>query len=155
MSEYYCSEHGAIIDSRCSACEGALEWARKDQTIAAQQARIEALTKALEVRGSGMCRYDYEQRSDCASRTTGANPMSSDKWIACSERLPEEGQVVVLLDTSRYVAEERSIEHVMHIGCYRSWSGGYWSVTGERGFVLDAFTYWMDLPAPPATGSEK
>ena len=73
----------------------------------------------------------------------------SNKWIACSERLPDEGVVVALLDTNRYVAEERSIEHIMHIGCYRSLACGYWSVTGERGFVLDAFTHWMPLPAPP------
>ena len=45
MSNYYCSEHTDNADSQCITCEAAREWIEKDNTIATQQAHIEALEK--------------------------------------------------------------------------------------------------------------
>lgn len=73
-------------------------------------------------------------------------------WINIDDRLPELHKHVALMDTNRY-ANNGSLtlenEHVVQVGFLNDWGEKYWSVYGERGMSLNAFTHWHPLPEPP------
>ena len=76
-------------------------------------------------------------------------------WISVEERLPEIGQMVVLMDINRYANNgELKVdnEHVVQAGYLNEFRTKYWSVYGERSLCLDAFTHWQPLPSPPKEG---
>ena len=79
------------------------------------------------------------------------DPVLGPEWIKIKDRLPEKHQYVLLL-ADRYwntpvgvpdmkvTASGCLAEHGTLHGTF------YWSVFGERGFDIDAFTHWMPIP---------
>jgi len=68
------------------------------------------------------------------------SPETPDGWIACGERLPKVGDVVLI-----------SIDGFISVGeSVRSWGGYRYFTSVETGRELTA-THWQPLPAPPAT----
>ena len=71
------------------------------------------------------------------------------KWISVEDRLPERHQYVVLM-ADRFWNTPDGVPD-MKVAAVGYLAGGeqpYWSVFGERGFLLNAFTHWMPLPNP-------
>ena len=84
---------------------------------------------------------------------SNANEVTSPSygaWIDCKERLPEIGQYVILL-ADRYWNVPEGIDdmRVTATGYLNKHGSLYWSVFGERGFDIDAFTHWMPIPPAP------
>ena len=74
------------------------------------------------------------------------------EWISVKDRLPELGIIVALMDCTTYRNNgdmKMNNPHVVQAGYLNEFGGGYWSVYGERGMEIDAFTHWMPLPEPP------
>lgn len=71
-------------------------------------------------------------------------------WIDVNHQLPEKGQYVILL-ADRYWNVPDGIDDmkVTATGYLNEHGSLYWSVFGERGFNLDAFTHWMLIPDAP------
>jgi len=71
-------------------------------------------------------------------------------WIDVKEQLPEKGAYVILL-ADRYWNVPKGFDDmkVTATGYLNEHGQLYWSVFGERGFDLDAFTHWMPIPEAP------
>ncbi|HHU9794781.1 TPA: ead/Ea22-like family protein [Escherichia coli] len=68
----------------------------------------------------------------------GNYPVTPDGWISCSERMPDDGQEVVVQTHSGW----------RYIAFYESHSGLFYdSPEGDAEYVL--VTHWMPLPEPP------
>ncbi|HAI5645169.1 TPA: dATP/dGTP pyrophosphohydrolase domain-containing protein [Escherichia coli] len=68
----------------------------------------------------------------------GNSPVIPDGWISCSERMPDDGQEVVVQTHSGW----------RYIAFYESHSGLFYdSPEGDVEYVL--VTHWMPLPEPP------
>jgi hypothetical protein len=120
-----------------------------DKKIAALKADLEDATEHLRLLGEYPETRPSEPvtpRHELEGEITTLR--AQREWVSVEERLPEEGQTVVLLDAKRFVATERSHDNVMHVGCYSAF-GNHWAVMGERGFILESFTHWMPLPSAP------
>ena len=73
-----------------------------------------------------------------ADLVNGNYPVIPDGWISCSERMPEDGQEVVVQTHSGW----------RYIAFYESHSGLFYdSPEGDVEYVL--VTHWMPLPEPP------
>ncbi|HCB8130466.1 TPA: DUF551 domain-containing protein [Escherichia coli] len=72
---------------------------------------------------------------------SGNSPVTPDGWISCSERMPEDGQHVIILCDSAFVLYAQ----------YRD--GEFFDVVrnGEEFFETQSrnVTHWMPLPEPP------
>ncbi len=70
----------------------------------------------------------------------GNSPVNQDGWVACSERMPEEG--------GRYwcYVEEQNDLGKSHYQWNCAWNGSRWWVEHEDGGRV---THWMPLPAAP------
>lgn len=79
--------------------------------------------------------------------TEAAKPI----WIPVSEMLPEIGvQVVLMADRYWNVPSDIQDMKVTATGYLSDIHGHkYWSVFGERGSELNAFTHWFELPELP------
>lgn len=62
------------------------------------------------------------------------------RWIPVSERLPEEGQSVIVYDR---------IASGCEVVTYGSGEWKYWEFHHSVKFFKDIFTHWMPLPQPP------
>lgn len=65
------------------------------------------------------------------------------EWIKCSERMPEEGEDVIVYDGLGQV----------HEGCYfRYGDGVVWEIPSYNPSYYDEVnvTHWMPLPEPPS-----
>lgn len=73
-----------------------------------------------------------------------------DNWISVSEELPEINQAVALMNINQWEntggGHDRNIQDC---GYLSDFGGKYWSIRGEMGMVLNAYTHWIDLPPPP------
>ena len=68
----------------------------------------------------------------------GNSPVTPESWISCSERMPDDGQEVVVQTHSGW----------RYIAFYESHSGLFYdSPEGDVEYVL--VTHWMPLPEPP------
>ncbi|HCT6056814.1 TPA: DUF551 domain-containing protein [Escherichia coli] len=73
-----------------------------------------------------------------ADLVNGNSPVTPDSWISCSERMPDDGQEVVVQTHSGW----------RYIAFYESHSGLFYdSPEGDVEYVL--VTHWMPLPEPP------
>ncbi|AMX04560.1 hypothetical protein A0R60_0246 [Enterobacter asburiae] len=68
----------------------------------------------------------------------GNSPVIPDGWVACSERMPEEGQEVIVMDTKRGKVQSGMI-----------YQGGRFIDFNEEYFEVKNPPYWMPLPAAP------
>ena len=77
---------------------------------------------------------------------------SMPRWIAVTERLPEDGVAVLGWDRDGF--------HTLHVYCGKGKSGDVWfgcNVAGgwcEDARMIAAPDYWMPLPAPPTDQGE-
>ena len=70
------------------------------------------------------------------------------EWISVKDRLPDKKQYVFLL-ADRYWNTPDGVEDMLVTASgYLSTNGNelYWSVFGERGLALEAFTHWFAVP---------
>ena len=75
------------------------------------------------------------------------DPASEPEWIKIKERLPEKHQYVLLLADRYWNTPDGVPDMKVTASGYLAEHGTlYWSVFGERGFDLDAFTHWMPIP---------
>lgn len=68
----------------------------------------------------------------------GNAPVIPDGWVACSERMPEEGQEVIVMDVARGKVQSGMI---YEDGCFVDFSEQYYEVENP--------SHWMPLPAAP------
>jgi hypothetical protein len=68
-------------------------------------------------------------------------------WINCKDRLPEPLTYVLLL-ADRYWNTPEGVPDmkVAAVGYLENRHGTYWSVFGERGMNIEAFTHWLPIP---------
>lgn len=67
----------------------------------------------------------------------------NDKWIKCTERLPEEGKYVLVWDGNLDLDNVPLYE----IASYRTFKNGSVFVYGP--YALHNIKFWMPLPLPP------
>lgn len=86
--------------------------------------------------------HEYAQscRAAMLQGAAGISPAIPDGWVACSERMPEEG--------GRYwcYVEEQNDLGKSHYQWNCAWNGGRWWVESDNGGRV---THWMRLPAAP------
>lgn len=100
---------------------------------------------------------DWDQSGRSAIEAWNSRASSSTvqqvgaEWISTSERLPELGQSVALINVDRWENTGGDLEmNVRACGYLHEMRPGdpYWSIRGERANCLDAFTHWLPLPSP-------
>ena len=115
-----------LIDSECHVAE--LEEALRDK-----QALLEASEKRIAELEAELVSQTYK-----LNELSGNSPVTPDGWISCSERMPDDGQEVVVQTHSGW----------RYIAFYESHSGLFYdSPEGDVEYVL--VTHWMPLPEPP------
>jgi len=68
-------------------------------------------------------------------------------WIKIKDRLPEKHQYVLLLADRYWNTPDGVPDMKVTASGYLAEHGTlYWSVFGERGFDIDAFSHWMPIP---------
>ncbi|EGE1180797.1 TPA: DUF551 domain-containing protein [Escherichia coli] len=81
---------------------------------------------------------EYVKLERLQNALSGNSPVIPDSWISCSERMPDDGQEVVVQTHSGW----------RYIAFYESHSGLFYdSPEGDVEYVL--VTHWMPLPEPP------
>ncbi len=81
---------------------------------------------------------EYVKLERLRNALSGNYPVTPDGWISCSERMPDDGQEVVVQTHSGW----------RYIAFYESHSGLFYdSPEGDVEYVL--VTHWMPLPEPP------
>ncbi|EJL0193243.1 DUF551 domain-containing protein [Escherichia coli] len=84
---------------------------------------------------------DMVEIMEIAMRKAGNSPVTTDGWISCSERMPENGQHVIILCDGAFVLYAQ----------YRD--GEFFDVVrnGEEFFETQSrnVTHWIPLPEPP------
>lgn len=85
-------------------------------------------------------------------------PTEMYEWINIKDKLPDIGHQVVLITTERFWNTPKGIPdaNVTATG-YLSKCGDtlYWSIFGERGMDINAFTHWMPLQNPSRDDATK
>lgn len=128
----------------------------------------EAVLQALQERLDGTVMSKFARRDDCTLYREAVEhcmeivrqvrdahpPESGDGWVPVTERLPAIGQSVALVNIHRWENCGGDMERNVHDAGYLAEIHGqtYWSVRGERAQSTTAFTHWMPLPSPFATG---
>ena len=93
--------------------------------------------------------------ADCEnlSKTQLLIPQPEQKWIPCSERLPEDYEdVLVWFEYFRY-GNYNCLYQMYGIGSYSS-SYNSWLINQETGWNELKVFAWMPLPKPPKEGDE-
>lgn len=75
-------------------------------------------------------------------------------WISVNDRLPPFNKYVACINTDTLENTGGAFDACVHQCAYLSNSFGegihkFWSVYGQRGLCLDAFTHWYPLPESP------
>ena len=93
--------------------------------------------------------FDYDETVKIVSAL-----QKGSEWVKVTDRLPEKHQYVLLI-TDRYWNTPEGVPdmNVSAVGYLEDFyirsDQLYWSIFGERGMDLDAFEYWMPIPAYP------
>ncbi len=118
-----------LIDSECHVAE--LEEALRDK-----QALLEASEKRIAELEAEPVSQAYKLNA-----LDGNSPVTPDGWISCSERMPDDGQHVIILCDGAFVLYAQ----------YRD--GEFFDVVrdGDEFFETQSrnVTHWMPLPEPP------
>ncbi|HFZ5896320.1 TPA: ead/Ea22-like family protein [Escherichia coli] len=118
-----------LIDSECHVAE--LEEALRDK-----QALLEASEKRIAELEAEPVSQAYKLNA-----LDGNSPVTPDGWISCSERMPEDGQHVIILCDGAFVLYAQ----------YRD--GEFFDIVrnGDEFFETQSrnVTHWMPLPEPP------
>ena len=72
-------------------------------------------------------------------------------WCPVAKNLPEPGRQVVLINENRFWNTPDGVQEAnVTAAGYLAYShtNPYWSIFGERGMELNAFTHWCYLPNP-------
>jgi len=100
----------------------------------------ESYLKCLEQRD--VARRDYEVMYKLYQGVEDAT-----KWIAVKDSLPKKWQYVLLLADRYWNTPDGVPDMKVTASGYLAEHGNlYWSVFGERGLDIDAFTHWMPIP---------
>lgn len=75
---------------------------------------------------------------DVACRATGNSPVIPDGWINCRERMPEEGQEIIVMDVTRGEVQSGMI-----------YQNGHFVDFNEESYEVKSPSHWMPLPAAP------
>ncbi len=98
----------------------------------------------IELRAAA-ARLLYGNNRDSADYDMLVNYIDSSEpvqhWIPCSERLPEDGEVVIACSSDR-----RCLRFAEWDGQYDDF--GVWNI-GKKRYRTKTFPYWMPLPEPP------
>lgn len=72
-----------------------------------------------------------------------------DGWVACSDRLPEDGLPVLILFNGEIRVGEIRLEHPSHEETFQPFR--YWDCPYNDGQAWEVFdiTHWRPLPPPP------
>ncbi|WIF05662.1 DUF551 domain-containing protein [Serratia sp. B1] len=73
------------------------------------------------------------------------SPVIPDGWVACSDRMPDETQPVIV------VSGEGVVQRTVYQFCDGVWSDWY---DQHDHLNADTFTHWMPLPAAPEGGND-
>nr|WP_249820792.1 DUF551 domain-containing protein [Escherichia coli] len=118
-----------LIDSECHVAE--LEEALRDK-----QTLLEASEKRIAELEAELVSQTYK-----LNELSGNSPVTPDGWISCSERMPDDGQHVIILCDGAFVlyAQYRDSEFFDVVR------------NGEEFFETQSrnVTHWMPLPEPP------
>lgn len=108
---------------------------------------VDAVAAIAEVRGWNSCRAAMLHGAEPVSQTyklnelSGNYPVTPDGWISCSERMPDDGQHVIILCDGAFVLYAQ----------YRD--GEFFDIVrnGDEFFETQSrnVTDWMRLPEPP------
>ncbi|HIF0439517.1 TPA: DUF551 domain-containing protein [Escherichia coli] len=108
---------------------------------------VDAVAAIAEVRGWNACRAAMLHGAEPVSQTyklhelSGNYPVTPDSWISCSERMPDDGQHVIILCDGAFVLYAQ----------YRD--GEFFDIVrnGDEFFETQSrnVTDWMRLPEPP------
>ncbi len=108
---------------------------------------VDAVAAIAEVRGWNACHTAMLHSAEPVSQTyklnelSGNSPVTPDGWISCSERMPDDGQHVIILCDGAFVlyAQYRDSEFFDVVR------------NGEEFFETQSrnVTDWMPLPEPP------
>ncbi|WP_174218549.1 DUF551 domain-containing protein [Escherichia coli] len=108
---------------------------------------VDAVAAIAEVRGWNSCRAAMLHGAEPVSQTyklnelSGNSPVTPDGWISCSERMPDDGQHVIILCDGAFVLYAQ----------YRD--GEFFDIVrnGDEFFETQSrnVTDWMRLPEPP------
>ncbi|HAU7821288.1 TPA: DUF551 domain-containing protein, partial [Escherichia coli] len=74
---------------------------------------------------------------------SGTPPVTTDGWISCSERMPEDTKMLLAFSQGEIVAAYWN--WVINPIDYKK----YRAFTYLSGIILDDVTHWMPLPEPP------
>jgi hypothetical protein len=77
------------------------------------------------------------------------------EWVSVEDRLPPLNVLVALIDIRTVQNDSAGNYPVARVG-HLSEMGSliYWSCHGARGFTLDGFTHWAELPEFPVKFTE-
>ena len=75
---------------------------------------------------------------DVACRAAGNSPVIPDGWINCRERMPEEGQEIIVMDVTRGEVQSGMI-----------YQNGHFVDFNEESYEVKSPSHWMPLPAAP------
>ncbi|EAB9469807.1 DUF551 domain-containing protein [Salmonella enterica] len=96
---------------------------------------------AIEYHGTQQLRERIARTVRAAIIQAGNSPVTQDGWISCSERMPEDGQHVIILCDGAFVLHAQ----------YRD--GEFFDIVrnGDEFFETQSrnVTDWMPLPEPP------
>jgi hypothetical protein len=72
-------------------------------------------------------------------------------WVSTKDRLPDPHVLVCILNEDRFWSTPDDMTaNVYAVGWLNTVHGQlYWSIPGERGSDVSAYTHWMPLPTPP------
>jgi len=98
---------------------------------------IDVLERAIFGEDGDACRAAMLNHSEVALDMVEPSPAMQDGWIACSERMPEEGENIITLNSSGGVFGGYVFKHGVFVDAEEEYRQD------------DKITHWMPLPAAP------
>lgn len=117
-----------------------------DSDLISRKALLEAMDNVRELMEEAMCIPSWATAKECI-RTV--KPV--DRWIPCSERLPEDREEKLVYLSSNRTTIAIYNEHILpHSGMPVGW--GFHTNNGYIDFETETVIAWMPLPEPYKAG---